>query len=146
MRSTCPEQVHLGEPPLHWEFLDIKVKVSLIYLVIYLFYLSRSRWFSAETGDAELICADGDAEAPNQTKVSNLRFQLVLIHEASSYAGRIPGAEVLVNLLMSFGIISDILKIWVTRLWFDHGYLSPSSAVVSTVPLCRLEIHVCGQH
>ena len=43
MRSTCPEQVHLGEPPLHWEFLDIKVKVSLIYLVIYLFNLSRIR-------------------------------------------------------------------------------------------------------
>ena len=36
--STRPEQVHLGEPPLHWEFLDIKVKVSLIYLFIYSIY------------------------------------------------------------------------------------------------------------
>lgn len=81
MWSTRPEQVHLGEPPLHWEFLDIKVKVSLIYLVIYLSNLSRSRWFAAETGDAELICADA-ADAPIQTKELNLRFQLELIHEA----------------------------------------------------------------
>ena len=62
--------------------LTLNLHFFFIYLFIYLFILSRtrSRRFDAETGDAELICAD--AECPQPDEGLNLRFQLVLIHEA----------------------------------------------------------------